>query len=274
MPATRIGVYSGCFDPLHHEHILRIDRAKLLCDQLVVIVEHDEYIQTKRPVFMGQLQRAAIVASLKSVDTVMCTSPKTSTADLIRALSPDVYFIGSDHKPEDIPEYRACEECSTYIKVLYEHQLIHSSDLLNDYAKKVLGLAKGYNNPPVAVSVLVESQYATILLGRRPTGEWDLPGGFLEAGESLMSCARRELTEETGLVYDAPLKYVTSKSSVYSDGRKICCVYFAAKLAGNPRITDELVEYQWVHLPESIPANMFNKADACALSEYLRGVHR
>jgi 8-oxo-dGTP pyrophosphatase MutT (NUDIX family) len=38
-----------------------------------------------------------------------------------------------------------------------------------------------------------------ILLLRRPTGEWDLPGGRCDAGEALEETLRRELMEEIGM---------------------------------------------------------------------------
>lgn len=37
-----------------------------------------------------------------------------------------------------------------------------------------------------------------LLIRRRDTGEWALPGGTLEWGETLRSCVRREILEETG----------------------------------------------------------------------------
>lgn len=52
-------------------------------------------------------------------------------------------------------------------------------------------LAVRHGSPP---SVLV-----SLRKSRHGRGEWALPGGHLELGESLVECARRELAEETGI---------------------------------------------------------------------------
>lgn len=55
----------------------------------------------------------------------------------------------------------------------------------------------------LAASVVVRDDRARILLVRRGhepnKGKWSLPGGKVEAGESLVQAAVRELGEETGL---------------------------------------------------------------------------
>ncbi len=57
--------------------------------------------------------------------------------------------------------------------------------------------------PAVGVAVLVIKDGKTLLgcrKGAHGTGTWAFPGGHLEFGESIETCAKREVLEETGLV--------------------------------------------------------------------------
>lgn len=54
--------------------------------------------------------------------------------------------------------------------------------------------------PVVGVCAFARARDGRVLLVRRgDTGEWALPGGTLEWGETLQSCIRRELLEEAGV---------------------------------------------------------------------------
>jgi ADP-ribose pyrophosphatase YjhB (NUDIX family) len=58
------------------------------------------------------------------------------------------------------------------------------------------------SRPEVAVGAVVvrDGKLLLVLRGRGPgTGRWSLPGGRVEAGESLADALARELAEETGL---------------------------------------------------------------------------
>jgi 8-oxo-dGTP diphosphatase len=50
-------------------------------------------------------------------------------------------------------------------------------------------------------SVIIHDERGRVLLQRRlDLDVWGLPGGILEIGEDILTCARRELLEETGLI--------------------------------------------------------------------------
>ncbi len=48
-------------------------------------------------------------------------------------------------------------------------------------------------------SVVMDEQGRVLLIRRRDSGEWGLPAGAVELGESVLDCCRREVKEETGL---------------------------------------------------------------------------
>ena len=47
--------------------------------------------------------------------------------------------------------------------------------------------------------LVLDASDRLLLMRRADTGEWGLPGGFMEPGETLEETARREVLEETGL---------------------------------------------------------------------------
>ena len=52
---------------------------------------------------------------------------------------------------------------------------------------------------PAAAVALFDSGGNILLLRRKDNDKWTMPGGTLDFGESLTSCAIREVREETGL---------------------------------------------------------------------------
>jgi 8-oxo-dGTP pyrophosphatase MutT (NUDIX family) len=65
---------------------------------------------------------------------------------------------------------------------------------------------------PASNLLVVDPDGAILLQRRRDTGQWALPGGVQEIGETPAQCAIRECEEETGVIAQ-----VTGFLGVYSD---------------------------------------------------------
>src|SRR5579883_695090 len=100
----KIGFTNGCFDLLHPGHVSLLEQSRETCDRLVVGLNSDASVRRLkgegRPV-QGEAARAAVLASLASVDLVV-VFPEDTPAALIAALRPDVLVKGADYRIEEV----------------------------------------------------------------------------------------------------------------------------------------------------------------------------
>ncbi len=105
---------SGYFDPLHVGHLDLFGKAKSLGDFLVVIVNNDEQLKSKREnkePFMCQEDRVNLIDAIGFVDKVVLSEDKDeSVCQTLKSLKPDVFAQGGDIDFERVPEKRICEE--------------------------------------------------------------------------------------------------------------------------------------------------------------------
>ena len=88
-------------------------------------------------------------------------------------------------------------------------------------------------------------------------GEWSIPGGVLEVGETLREAAIREAREETCLVVEpADLLGVYDRVLRDDDGRTlyhyVLIDFLCRRVGGEARAADDADEVRWFTLEESI----------------------
>lgn len=118
-----------------------------------------------------------------------------------------------------------------------------------------------YDNPPTTVQAWIERDGAYLILRRNEepfAGEWDLPGGFVEMGESPRDAVVREVAEETGL-HVTPTEVFGAFTSAYGDtGRYTVDIAYLCRIEGGDFELDrvEKSDAAWVGLDE-MPALAF-----------------
>lgn len=107
----------------------------------------------------------------------------------------------------------------------------------------------------VMVALCWQDEVLVAVRARNPgKGLLDLPGGFVDPGESLEVALRRELQEELGFdMVGQPCRYLGSFANTYPyDGitYHTCDTFFAITLAEKPVIlpADDVADCQWVKL--------------------------
>jgi 8-oxo-dGTP pyrophosphatase MutT (NUDIX family) len=105
---------------------------------------------------------------------------------------------------------------------------------------------------PASNLLVVNASGEILLQRRRDTGQWALPGGAQDIGESAGACAVRECLEETGVVAE-----ITGFLGVYSNPRHIVeytdgeirqqyeATYLGRPVAGEPTVNAEADAVRW-----------------------------
>jgi mutator protein MutT len=110
------------------------------------------------------------------------------------------------------------------------------------------------DRPYVGVGGVVIEKARTLLIRRANEprqGEWSIPGGMVETGETLEYAVVRELQEETGLVV-RPLGVVEVFERIMLDGKGrarfhfVLIDYLCERLEGEARASSDVLDVAWV----------------------------
>lgn len=130
-------VVSGGFDPVHIGHIKMFQQAKMLGDKLVVILNNDNWLRTKKGyVFMNEHDRATLLKSIRYIDDVIITTHAPHAQDMsvcteLKLVRPHIFANGGDRNIGNIPEVYLCNDLG--IKMVWNvggGKLASSSELV------------------------------------------------------------------------------------------------------------------------------------------------
>jgi 8-oxo-dGTP pyrophosphatase MutT (NUDIX family) len=130
-----------------------------------------------------------------------------------------------------------------------------------------------------ASGVLVADKGRVLLQRRRDTGQWAIPMGKQEFGETPGECAIRETLEETGILTE-----ITGILGVYSDPGHIVAytdgeirqeyevILLGRPVTGTPTVNDEASEVAWF-TPEELKGLDIHPTQWRQLRDWLDGTH-
>lgn len=118
-------------------------------------------------------------------------------------------------------------------------------------------MTRSYPDRPyvgIGVAVFRPGHVLLIRRGKQPRlGEWSLPGGAQELGETVMEAARREVMEETGVHIDGLQLIDVIDSIRHDDDGKVkfhfTLVDLAARwVSGDPQAGTDAMHAEWIPL--------------------------
>ena len=95
----RIGVIAGNFDVIHPGYIKMFRECKNNCRHLIILLHEDpsfERPEKLKPI-LSVSERREMLYSLKCIDEVITYSTESKLYEFLKALNPDVRFLGDDY---------------------------------------------------------------------------------------------------------------------------------------------------------------------------------
>lgn len=132
-----------------------------------------------------------------------------------------------------------------------------------------------FRHPILGVSIIPKlADGRIVLIQRRDNGQWGLPGGFVDWGETIAIAAQRELKEETGLNLIQLGRLVGVYSAPDRDPRvHSICIVVEATVSGQLQIEDTLeIQAVAAFTQEQLPLGNLSHDHDRQLQDYLTGI--
>ena len=100
-------------------------------------------------------------------------------------------------------------------------------------------------------------------------GEWSIPGGRIEDGESEQAAALRELLEETGVTATLGPK-IDTIPALFEGFNYMLHDYAATWVSGEPQAGDDAAQAKFVPISDIPALNMWPKTEQVILAAYQR----
>jgi rfaE bifunctional protein nucleotidyltransferase chain/domain len=131
-----VGFSSGAFDIMHVGHAEFLERARGMCDRLVVAVNSDASIRSykgpKRPI-LSEAWRARLVAALESVDLVFLFDERRNAAN-IEAICPHLYMKAGDYAKSGLTSAEVVERLGGKAVLIDIQTPVSTTDILRKVA--------------------------------------------------------------------------------------------------------------------------------------------
>jgi 8-oxo-dGTP diphosphatase len=141
------------------------------------------------------------------------------------------------------------------------------------FFKTVIGII--FRHPVTGTTIIpILPDGRIVLVRRRDTGQWSLPGGMVDWGEDIATTARREIAEETGLELVKIRRLIGVYSSPDRDPRiHSITVAIEADVRGKPTVRDraEISDIQ-AFFPKDLQLSNLAHDHERQLKDYFEGL--
>lgn len=164
--------------------------------------------------------------------------------------------------PYDIERYKRLQEITA--EIIENHSEVAKEAALNSFSMQA-----GYITPKVDVRGAVIHERKILLIQERADGNWAMPGGWADLGDSPATVAEREVWEESGFRVKAEKVVAVLDANriepmEFYHAYKI--IFLCRLLDGEPRTSYETLAVDFFH-PDQLPPLSFYRTNEDMLKE-------